>query len=436
MRAWRILTWNHISTNSTVMNFIDHEGNMGSRQVLPRRSPTKAAHPGRGPRKRALIGKVASDERGESGKSPMVEATTSPVGLAEPESRATATAAKLETISADEAVALYSLEGVRASLAMRRRRPAHSGARFDAGGGEEAPPADTEHQVRLGEILADGEDGRWRRAIGPDAGSEEAVRQIAGRAPHFGELSDLVRLNLRAATNMRVPIFLSPVLLVGEPGTGKTWFLSRLAASLRVPFRSYAMSMSTLGEGLQGAHPSWRNAAPGLVAKTLLREREANPVIFVDEFDKAGANGHNVDPYRPFYALLDPSGARAFTDEYLGFEIDASKVLWVMAANDCTSIPRPILDRLVVMHVPDMTVEQRMAVVESIYADVNAARRGYFAETLAPDVAEALASMTPRSMRIALEHAMTRAAAEARRSVSLDDVRTRQAARTWRVGFR
>ena len=44
--------------------------------------------------------------------------------------------------------------------------------------------------------------------------------------------------------------------------------------------------------------------------------------------------------------------------------------------------------------------------------------------------------MTPRSMRIALEHAMTRAAAEARRSVSLDDVRTRQAARTWRVGFR
>ena len=265
--------------------------------------------------------------------------------------------------------------------------------------------------------------------------AREQVEALGRRAPHLDELTQLLRLNVRAALNMAVPTFLEPVLLLGEPGIGKTWFLSRLGDLLGLPFRSYSMSTSTLGEGLSGSHPSWRNAGPGLVAKTLLHERVANPVILVDEFDKVQRHSHNGDPYRPFYTLLEPSGAKAFVDEYLGFAMDASRVLWVLAANDASSIPAPVLDRLTVVRVPEMTQHHRVVVAQSVYAEANAARGHFFDHDLPRPVVERLSSLGPRSVRLAVEHAMARAAADGRRTLRDDDVRPRPKPTKQRFGF-
>ncbi len=333
-----------------------------------------------------------------------------------------------------ERIELYGLDAVRAALGLATSFRTSPGDFMDPD--EEPPPADTEHQCRLGDILKRGEEGRWRQLVGPAPGSEKEVARLACRAPHLGEFGDILRMNLRAARNMGLPTFLGPVLLLGAHGTGKTWFLSRLGGIFGVPFRSYSMSTSTLGEGLQGGHPSWRNASPGLVAKTLLGEAEANPIIFVDEFDKVQPSGWNADPYRPFYTLLDPSGSSGFVDEYLGFGIDASRVLWVMAANDYSCVPAPILDRLTVLQVPEMTFEQRMSVGRSIYADANAARRGFFEPVLGRQVLEKLAAANPRGMRIALDDAMSRAAADGRRAVTERDVRPRPSPTRWHAGFR
>jgi len=311
-------------------------------------------------------------------------------------------------------VALYDLDDIRAALGLR---PASSDWPSEVFG------SDSEHQSRLSAILKDGERGRWRHALGPTDDSEAAIVALVERAPHFAELGYMLLTNAKAARAIGLPMFIHPVLLIGEPGLGKTWFLSQLARLLGLPFRTYSMSMSTLGEGLQGSHPSWRNAQPGLVAKTLLREKVANPIVFVDEFDKVVYGSWNSDPYRPFYTLLDPSGSKTFVDEYLGFGIDASKVLWIMAANDYSKVPAPILDRLTVIHVPIMAIEQRTAVVWSIYAEANTDRFSFFEPELEKTVLEALVALNPRRVRIAIESAMARAAADNRHKITPADVK-------------
>lgn len=284
-------------------------------------------------------------------------------------------------------------------------------------------PSDTEHQDRLGRIIKQGRSGRWRVLLAPPSGVEAAVAALVERAPHLREFGNWVATHLRSATTIGLPASLPPVVLVGSPGIGKTWFLTRLASALGMPFRRYAMSSATLGEGLQGAHPVWRNAQPGLVAKTLLLEKAANSLMFVDEFDKVSAHNFNGDPYRPFYQLLDPSDSTRFTDEYLGFPVDASRLLWVMAANDLSLLPAPIADRLTIIPVDEPDEPHRIKIALSIYADANAQRRLFFEEEPRRDVLQRLLTdISPRAMRKAVDEAMVRASADGRRVLKADDV--------------
>ena len=334
------------------------------------------------------------------------------------------------TISPTSSSPLYEIDDVEAALGIR------IGAEDDgyAGDPEERATAgardgswDTEHQKRLGAILdrGRGDAGAARSARMP-ARSTRSTRSRPRRRTSPRSRTP-VRRHLRAALNTGGPTALPNLLLVGEPGIGKTFFLSRLARLLGLPFRSYSMAAATLGEGLQGSHPTWRNAQPGLVAQTLLHEEVGNPVIFVDELDKAQEHAFNGDPYRPFYGLLDPSGAADFTDEFLKFRIDARRVNWVLASNALVdAIPPAVIDRLTVIEVPSMSDEQFVAVAASVYAEANAAKRGYFSPELGADVVRRLAGLNARGLRIALEDAMVTAAAEGRRVLTALDVRPRR----------
>ena len=294
---------------------------------------------------------------------------------------------------------------------------------------------DTEHQERLAAILARGDQGTWRELATPNPACLADLEALDAAAPHMGEVTALVRRHVEAALAIGKHVQLPPIMLRGEPGVGKSWYLSRLGEALGLPVRIHPMSASNLGEGLQGAHPSWRNASPGLVARTLLQERVANPVVLVDEIDKAHAGSWNVDPYRPFYVLLEPTGAKAFKDEYLQFELDASAVSWVLAGNEIAPLPEPIRDRLTVIDVPPLSRAHLAAVVASIYAEANAANAGYFESDLDTDVLALLLGMTPRGIRKAVQDAMVRAASNGKRRLMVDDVVVRERDPAQRFGF-
>ena len=275
---------------------------------------------------------------------------------------------------------------------------------------------------RLRKMLDGGEKGRWRRLAHATIEAVSGVEILGAQAPHLHDMTNLVTRRLRAALATGTKITLPPTLLLGPPGVGKSWYMAHLAQVLGVPFRLYPMNLSTLSDGLSGSHPCWRSSAPGLVARTLLQEQVANCLVLVDEADKPTPSHRDGDAYRPLYALLEPECARNFCDENLQMPIDASAVMWVMSANDTGPLPVPILDRLVVVEVPDMSREDRMAVVSSIYADANRRYGGYFDPAPSFDLLMCLAVGNARRARLAVEDAMARAAAAGRHAVTTADV--------------
>ena len=96
--------------------------------------------------------------------------------------------------------------------------------------------------------------------------------------------------------------------------------------------------------------------------ETLVDGQYANPVMVVDEIDKAGGE-HAYDPLGALYSLLEHDTARHFTDEFAEVPIDASQVIWVATANDERGIPEPILNRMNVYEVqaPDRDAARHIA---------------------------------------------------------------------------
>jgi ATP-dependent Lon protease len=180
--------------------------------------------------------------------------------------------------------------------------------------------------------------------------------------PNFHAVLDDVRRQLALCEDSRDALEIVPMLLLGPPGVGKTHFARELSVLLGTGMGFVSMSSLTAGWVLSGASSQWKGARPGKVFETLVDGQYANPVMVVDEIDKAGGE-HAYDPLGALYGLLEHDTAGSFTDEFAEVAIDASQVIWVATANDARAIPEPILNRMNVHEVraPDRDAARRIA---------------------------------------------------------------------------
>src|SRR5205085_6500169 len=147
----------------------------------------------------------------------------------------------------------------------------------------------------------------------------------------------------------------------------------------------------------------WKGAKPGKVFEALVDGQYANPVLVVDEIDKASADAQ-YDPLGSLYSLLEHDTAETFMDEFAEIAIDASQVIWIMTANDERCIPEPILNRLNVFEIDAPTLEQARSIALNLYQGIRA-EHGWgrrFDEEPTDDVLDLLAELAPREMRRAL----------------------------------
>ena len=163
--------------------------------------------------------------------------------------------------------------------------------------------------------------------------------------PNFTEVLDDVRRQLALCEDSRDALEITPLLLLGPPGVGKTHFARALSQLLGTGMGFISMSSLTAGWVLSGASSQWKGARPGKVFETLVDGQYANPVMVVDEIDKAGGE-HAYDPLGALYGLLEHDTAHSFVDEFAEVAIDASQLIWVATANDERGIPEPILNRM------------------------------------------------------------------------------------------
>ena len=250
-----------------------------------------------------------------------------------------------------------------------------------------------------------------------------AMDHLYEELPNFHEVLDDLRRQLALCEDSGDPLEITPMLLLGPPGVGKTHFARTVAQLLGTGMGFMSMSSLTAGWVLSGASSQWKGARPGKVFETLVDGDYANPVMVVDEIDKARGE-HAYDPLGALYSLLEHDTAEAFLDEFAEVPIDASQVIWVATANDARSIPDPILNRMNVFEVqmPDREAARRIA--QRLYASLREAhdwgRR--FEPDASTEVLDALSELAPREMRRAWMTAFGNARLDGRDRVELRDL--------------
>ena len=224
--------------------------------------------------------------------------------------------------------------------------------------------------------------------------------ELYATLPNFHEVLDDIKRHVALAQDSPDGLEVTPILLLGAPGIGKTHFARKLADLLGTGMSLVPMSSMTAGWLLSGASSQWKGAKPGKVFEALVDGQYANPVIVVDEIDKAAADAQ-YDPLGALYSLLEHDTAQSFTDEFAEVPIDASQVIWIATANDERAIPEPILNRVNVYEVAAPDRDAARAIALRLYARLRSGHRWgeRFPAEPSDAVLDRMSDLAPREMR-------------------------------------
>ena len=263
-----------------------------------------------------------------------------------------------------------------------------------------------------------------------------AMDHLYDEMPNFHEVLDDIRRQLALCQDSHDALEITPMLLLGPPGVGKTHFAREVAQLLGTGMGFISMSSLTAGWVLSGASSQWKGARPGKVFETLVDGQYANPVMVVDEIDKARGE-QAYDPLGALYSLLEHDTARSFIDEFAEVELDASQVIWVATANDERSIPEPILNRVNVYQVQAPDREAARTIAQRLYTGIRDQHDWgqRFEPAPGDEVLDRFAEMAPREMRRAWMTAFGNARLDGRGAVELADLPAAGSGKRGPLGF-
>lgn len=177
------------------------------------------------------------------------------------------------------------------------------------------------------------------------------IAKLYEEAPWMREVLEYLWQAAHVSITETGGLTLPPVLLVGPPGAGKTYIAERLAERLGLQSARIDCSTATAGFAVTGLEFGWRSSYPGEPVRLISETGTANPLIVLDEIDKAPSGGTGGNVAEAALPLLQHSTARRFNCPYLQAPIDLSHVSWILTANELNRVPAPIQDRCMVFRV-------------------------------------------------------------------------------------
>jgi ATP-dependent Lon protease len=156
----------------------------------------------------------------------------------------------------------------------------------------------------------------------------------------------------------------SPVLLlVGLQGVGKTTLAMSIAEALGRKFVRIALGGIGSTLELRGRSKAFPEAEPGQIIKAMIKSGVKNPLILLDEIEKAsGEQGLRLDIMAVLLEILDPNQNNMFRDHYVDYPYNLSEVMFICSANNTGTISTALMDRMELIKMPSYTDDEKITI--------------------------------------------------------------------------
>jgi hypothetical protein len=215
----------------------------------------------------------------------------------------------------------------------------------------------------------------------------EVRRQLLFEFPYAAKVIDFVLADLIGRTTATI----RPLLLVGAPGGGKSRFARRFAEILGLSCWRTDASRSD-GASFGGTDKRWYSAEPCHPFLAIAQAGHANPVVLIDEVEKAGTRTDYGRIWDCMLGFLEQETNTRYPDPALQINLDLSHVSYIATANSLEPLPSALRDRFRVVDFPKPAAADLNALLPAIYADI-ARERGLDSRWTSPlDVQERYAA--------------------------------------------
>lgn len=207
---------------------------------------------------------------------------------------------------------------------------------------------------------------------------DEWAAQVHDRTPWMGDLTTHLMRHMRSRVAAGRPgLSIPPLLLVGAPGTGKSWYARVVGEIGGAPVRAIDVAGGSAGFRIAGLEKGWASAGAGIPVETVLMHRIANPVFVVDEVDKAGqkvgsTSGGVTSLTTSLLQVLEPETAARFECPAYRVRFDLSQMNWILTANDIDDVPEPLRDRCHVFCMPAVTPSVAEVMFDTLLRGIDA----------------------------------------------------------------